>query len=142
MVAEGVIALLEVPVLVTVADTEDVLEAEGERVGVPVKGAETVEETEEVPERVWLPDPVCVILPVWVADRVPVEEMVPLLLPEMVGIAVIVPDTEGVGSLEPEADAVVLLDAVDERVTVRVMVLVIVLEGVSRAEPDTLGVIV
>ena len=60
----------------------------------------------------------------------------------MVGIAVTVPDTEGVGRLEPDTDAVEEREAVEERVTVRVMVLVIVLVGVFKADPDTLDVIV
>lgn len=82
------------------------------------------------------------MLPVCVALRVPVELMVPDLLPEIVGSAVKVPDTEGVGLLDPDREAVELLEAVEDRVTVRVIVLVGVIEGVAFAEPETLDVIV
>jgi len=105
-----------------------------------VIAAETVEETEGVPERVWLSDSVCVILPDCVELRVPVEVIETVLLPEIVGFAVTVSELEGVGSLEPEGDPVELLEDVEDRVTVRVIVRVPVWVLVACAEPDTLEV--
>jgi len=82
------------------------------------------------------------MLPVCVAVRVPVELIVVVLLPEMVEKEDTVPELEGVGSFEPDADAVELLEPVEERVLVRDRVFVGVKEGVDRADPDTLDVIV
>jgi len=109
---------------------------------VNVAPAVIVEEVEGVPERVWVPDSVCVILPVCVELRVPVELIVADRLPVIVGFAVKVPELEVVGSFDPEAEAVELLEEVEERVTVRVIVLEGVIEGVACAEPETLDVIV
>jgi hypothetical protein len=81
-----------------------------------------------------------VILPVCVEERVTVEDIVLLLLPEIVGFAVNVPDTEGVGLLDPDFEAVELLEEVEDRVMVLVIVLVGVMEGVALAEPETLEV--